>query len=133
MERPAMVRLFRWINFVCCAAVPCAAIAEEVDGPVRKLLVGTRHVPPFAIKKADATWEGISIELWREIAAENHWDFEFREFDLEQLLGRLEKGELDAAVAAVTVTPEREKLLDFTHPFYSSGLGIAVRKSYRHN
>ena len=33
---------------------------------------------------------------------------------------------LDAAVAALTITPEREKSFDFTHAFYTTGLGIAV-------
>ena len=33
---------------------------------------------------------------------------------------------LDAAVAALTITPEREKSFDFTHAFYTTCLGIAV-------
>lgn len=32
-----------------------------------KLIVGTKHVPPFAIKDASGSWSGISIELWRQI------------------------------------------------------------------
>jgi ABC-type amino acid transport substrate-binding protein len=39
----------------------------------------------------------------------------------------LREGSFDAAVAALTVTPERETLIDFSHPFHTSGLGIAVR------
>ncbi len=35
---------------------------------------------------------------------------------------------MDVAVAALTITPDREKLLDFTHPFHTTGLGIAVRR-----
>ena len=33
---------------------------------------------------------------------------------------------MDAAVAALTVTGPRHRLVDFTQPFYSTGLGIAV-------
>lgn len=36
-------------------------------------------------------------------------------------------GEVDMALAAVTMTPEREARVDFTHPFLASGLGIATR------
>ncbi len=111
----------------------CRAQPSGADATARKLVIGTRNVPPFAIKLADGSWDGISIELWREIAAENHWDYEFREMELPQLLEATEKGEVAAAVAAVTLTHEREKVMDFSHPFYSSGLGIAVRKSYRHD
>jgi ABC-type amino acid transport substrate-binding protein len=40
----------------------------------------------------------------------------------------LNEGRYDAAVAALTVTREREKAFDFTHPFYTTGLGIAVKQ-----
>ncbi len=111
------------------SAVPTRSVASDAA----KLVVGTRHVPPFAMKVADGSWDGISIELWREIAAENQWEFEFREMPADELLLATQSGEIDAAVAAVTVTPERERVLDFSHPFYSSGLGIGVRKAYRRN
>lgn len=94
--------------------------------PDRPLIIGIKEAPPFVIKNADGTWSGISIDLWRNIAAELHRDYEFRELDLSGLLQGVQDGSLDAAVAALTVTPEREATIDFTHPFHTSGLGIAV-------
>ena len=41
------------------------------------------------------------------------------------MLDAVERGEVDAAVAALTITSEREQRMDFTHPFLSTGLGIA--------
>jgi ABC-type amino acid transport substrate-binding protein len=38
----------------------------------------------------------------------------------------METGTANVGVAALTITAEREAVLDFTHPFYSSGLGIAT-------
>lgn len=38
---------------------------------------------------------------------------------------------MDLAVAAISVTSEREAVLDFSHPFLSSGLGIATRQEQR--
>ena len=100
-----------------------AAGQEQVD---RKLINGTRHVPPFAIHTEDGSWKGISIDLWREIADELDLAYELRETDLKGMVGGLQDGTYDAAVAALTMTAEREELIDFTHPFYNSGLGIAV-------
>jgi len=90
------------------------------------LSVATRHVPPFAIKQEDGTWHGISIDLWREIADQMGLKYRFREMGLKAMLEALERREVDAAVAALTITAEREKRMDFTHPFLSTGLGIAV-------
>ena len=41
------------------------------------------------------------------------------------MLAAVESGELEVAVAALTVTAEREKHVHFTHPILSSGLGMA--------
>jgi ABC-type amino acid transport substrate-binding protein len=90
------------------------------------LIVGTKEAPPFSMKTSDGQWTGLSIDLWRQIAAELNLTFEFRELTLKQLLVGITDGSLDAAVAALTITPEREKSFDLTHAFYTTGLGIAV-------
>jgi polar amino acid transport system substrate-binding protein len=92
----------------------------------RKLLVGTKHASPFAIKNADGTWGGVSIDLWRAVAGELGREFELKEFDLPGLLKATEDGRIDAAVAALTVTAQREEVMDFTHPVHTTGLSIAV-------
>ncbi len=104
------------------------AVSHAEGAPPRTLLVGTKNAPPFSIKNPDGSWDGLSIELWREIAAQNGWQFELQEMRLTELLDAVSKGKLDVGVAGITVTLEREKVVDFTHPFYSSGLGIAVHK-----
>ncbi|MFC1783229.1 transporter substrate-binding domain-containing protein, partial [Planctomycetota bacterium] len=90
------------------------------------MIVGTKQAPPFAIKNPDGTWSGLSIELWREIADELQLRYEIREFDLPGLLNEVKANQVDIGVAALTVTAEREKNFDFTHPFYTTGLGIAI-------
>ncbi len=99
-------------------------VVEQV--PTRRLVVGTKQAAPFSFRDGDGPWRGISIELWRGIAENLGLEFEFRELSLDQLVEGLVDGTLDASVAALTVTPERERLLDFTHPFHPSGLGIAI-------
>jgi ABC-type amino acid transport substrate-binding protein len=96
--------------------------------PPHRLLVGTKQAPPFAIKHADGTWSGISIELWQAIADELHLTYTWQEFDLQGLLVAVQQGRVDAAVAALTLTAAREQLFDFSHPFYTTGLGIAVKR-----
>jgi polar amino acid transport system substrate-binding protein len=99
--------------------------------PGRTLIVGTAEAPPFAMKNREGTWSGVSVDLWRQIAIELNLPFEFRELDLQGLLGGVADGSLDAAVAALSITAEREKICDFSHPYYVSGLGIAVAPRHR--
>jgi polar amino acid transport system substrate-binding protein len=99
---------------------------QQSSNAPQPLVVGTKEAPPFSMKTADGQWTGLSIDLWRQIAAELNLQFEFQELTLKQLLEGVTGGSLDAAVAALTITPDREKKFDFTHNFYSTGLGMAV-------
>jgi len=107
-----------------------AAFAQETVGTDegRTLVVATRHVPPFAMYQ-EGTWDGIAIELWIRVATELGYDTEFFDLGLAEMLTAVEAGRVDAAAAALTITSERESRLDFSHPFHTSGLGIAVRRN----
>lgn len=98
----------------------------ETKAQQEPLLVGTKETAPFSFKNEQGDWTGISIELWRKIAEDLGLEYEFREMDLEALLAGVENGSLDAAVAAFTITAEREARLDFTHPYFTTGLSIAI-------
>ncbi len=108
------------------------ASGSGVSQAAPQIIVGTKEAPPFSMKGRDGTWSGITIDLWRQIAENLELDYEFREYDLAGLLNALEQGTVDAGVAALTITAEREKKFDFSHAFHSSGLGIASRPG-RHN
>lgn len=96
----------------------------EAERPI--LRVGTKESPPFAIKNPDGSWQGISIELWNHLSDELNLEFEFEELTLDEMLTGLETGQLDAAVAAISVTSARHGRVGFCHPHFSTGLGIAV-------
>lgn len=108
------------------------ATAQDVPDPPEPapepevLVIGTKVAPPFAILQDDGSWRGIAIELWDELAGELGYEYRFREATLEELISGLEDGTFDASVAALTMTAERERRIDFSHGFHSSGLGIAV-------
>ena len=48
------------------------------------------------------------------------------DLSLEAETDQCADGTLHAAVAALTITADREKMMDFSHPFYSAGIGIAT-------
>jgi ABC-type amino acid transport substrate-binding protein len=93
----------------------------------RELVVGTKEAAPFAMKGPDGNWIGISIDLWRKIADEKKIRYRFVETEtVPELIDGVANGKFDIAVAAITVTAAREEMLDFSAPFYTTGLGIAI-------
>ena len=104
-----------------------AAAAADPPPEGRAMVVGTKPSPPFVVKQADGTWGGLAIELWKLVAADMGVRVTIRPFEqVQALLDAVERGELDVAVGAITVTPERERTLDFSLPIHTTGLGIAV-------
>lgn len=125
------IRVVMLILAVLAASWPLAAWAEDgAQGAEptagRVLVVGTRNVPPFAIHRADGTWEGLAIVLWEELAKQLGLRYRYVEYSLPDLLAGVRTGTVDVAAAALTITSEREARFDFSHAFLSSGLGIAV-------
>jgi ABC-type amino acid transport substrate-binding protein len=89
-------------------------------------VVGIRVVPPFVIEEEDGTYSGLTIALWEHIAEQTDIDFTYSERSIQGLIEGVQNGELYASAAALTITSDREQIVDFTHPFYVTGLGIAV-------
>ena len=108
---------------------PRAAAQMSVVGTNHMMIVGTKVAPPFAMKSDDGSWSGISIELWRRIAADLHLNYRFEEVSLDELINGTAAHRLDAGIAAITVTATRAESVDFTQPYYATSLGITVRRA----
>ena len=108
-------------------AASAQAVPAEAQG--RELIIGTKLAPPFAMKDEDGKWSGISIELWSHIADRLKLKYRFAEEPTVQgLIDKTAAKDFDAAIAAITVTASREGMLDFSQPYYVTGLGVAVQR-----
>lgn len=125
MSLPAFARLLLCL-LLCSAPLVHAQTGDTSTAPLR---VGITEVPPFVIADGKGDWEGISIDLWRAIADRQGWAYEWQVMPFSDLLGAVERGEVDVVVGALTMTSEREAVFDFSHPFYQTGLSIGVPHS----
>ncbi|MES1930983.1 family 3 extracellular solute-binding protein [Salinisphaera shabanensis T35B1] len=102
-----------------------AAAMPAAERGVR-LRVGTKAAPPFVVENERGEFSGVSIVLWEAVADRLGIEYDYVPSDLAGLFSGLEDGALDLSVAALTVTASREANIDFSYPFYSTGLAIAV-------
>jgi len=92
------------------------------------LRVATKVVAPFVIKNQEAL-TGFSIDLWNLIAQVEGAHTQFIETDsLGALLDSVADKRADLALAAISITAEREAKFDFSQPIFASGLQILTRK-----
>lgn len=107
-----------------------AQAAEDAVERIERdeLRIGISTFPPFVLT-GGKPHSGFSIELWRLVAESLDVDYTFvASTGVADKLARLRGDQLDVAIGGITVTTERERLVDFTHPVTDSGLGILVRE-----
>jgi len=110
-----------------CLAMPPAQAASAAPAPERPLRVVTAPIAPFVLPKT-APPAGFSIDLWTEVARRMRVEFAWIIVPTpSELLPTVQRGDADVAIAAITMTPEREKVVDFSHPYFDSGLQVMVR------
>ena len=126
MSRLALVALaLALAAFGLASAADGDAAAAASDATIT---VGTKIAPPFVIAEGDGQGDldGISVRLMRRIAQHEGWDLDWRRYELEELLGAVATQEVDLGIAAISVSAERERQMDFSHRYFTAGLGIAV-------
>jgi len=96
-------------------------------GSKRTVVVGVTLVEPFVIKGKEGAYRGLAMDLWDVVAQDLGLEYKVVELDLADLLNAVKAGVVDVAVGPLTVTSAREKEMDFSHPFYHTGLALAVR------
>jgi len=67
------------------------------------------------------------VDLWNSIALETGFRFELVETLSADLLPNVANGKLDAVLGEIEVTAQSEKIVDFTHTYLMSGIGIALQ------
>jgi len=104
-------------------AQPAAAQAST-PGAGRPLVVVIKPLEPFVNHAGDGP-TGFSIDLWSEVARRNGWPYEYRWVEtVGEQVSAVEQGSADLAVAGISMTTEREGVVDFSYPIFSAGLQI---------
>ena len=90
-----------------------------------ELVIGVKTAEPFAYQTPHGQWKGLSIDLLDVLAEQN--DFTYTLVDLKDvgtLIYTTSKNKVDMSIAAISLTPEREALVDFSHSYFNTSLGI---------
>ena len=97
-----------------------------------KLILGTDATwPPWEYVVGDKI-VGWDIDIAREIANALGVQLEIRDMRFAGLLEAVRKGDVDLAISAITWTSEREKVLEFSMPYYLESI-VVVTKAARND
>lgn len=104
----------------------CISFAET-DGDAKKIIVGTNaEFAPFEFV-IDNEIVGFDADLIEMIMALLQYEYEIISMDFDALLPALASGQIDLAIAAMTVTPERMENALFSDPYFDASQKIIVK------
>jgi glutamine transport system substrate-binding protein len=93
----------------------------------KTLVVGCdTNFMPFEFKQGDK-YVGFDIDLWDAIAKDLGLEYKLQPMDFNGLIPALQSGNIDLAIAGMTVKSKREEVVDFSYPYYDAGLLLMVK------
>lgn len=83
---------------------------------------------PFEFQVKGGQYRGIDIDLLKAIAKKEHFTYQLKAVSFNAAVQQLSANQVDGVIAGMNVTPARQATFDFSHPYYTSGVVMAVAK-----
>ncbi|MCM3612163.1 transporter substrate-binding domain-containing protein [Planococcus sp. MERTA32b] len=98
---------------------------EGGEGETYEVGIDTTY-PPFEYE-VDGEYTGIDIDLINAIAEDQGFNINFNPMDFGGIIPALQAGQLDIAIAGMSITDERKEVVDFSDPYFDAGLTLVVQ------
>lgn len=85
--------------------------------------------PPFEKLEGNGEITGFDAELIQAIAKAENMQLDFKHYGWDSMLNGVARNQIDAGIAAITITDERKRMFDFTEPYFEARQVILVPKS----
>lgn len=83
--------------------------------------------PPFVYANTENKYVGIDLDLLRAIAKEEGFKVKIRPVGFNAAVQSVSAGQADGMIAGMSITEERKQKFDFSDPYYSAGIVMAVK------
>lgn len=133
-----MKKIFWIFIFIIFVVSACAKKNDKIDlyeSIIKrdKIIVGVSFdSKPFAFKDSDGEIKGIEVDLAKAIAERMLGDKNkvmFKNITPQERMKAVIRGDVDMVISTMTITPQREKIVTFSEPYFVAGQVICVRKN----
>ena len=98
------------------------------DAPLNIKIATESSYKPFSYTDADGKLIGYEIELVDALCAQMKAECEVISQDWDGLIPGLNAQKFDATIAGMSITPERKEVVDFSDPYFHSGIILIGKK-----
>ena len=108
----------------------CGGGEKKAAQAPKVLKVGTEPTfAPFEFQKEGSKeFDGFDMDLIRAIGKQMNMKVEILNMGFDALIPAINAGNIDLAIAGMSITPDRQKAVDMSDPYYVAGLVVVVGK-----
>jgi len=107
---------------------PTGLAAKIVTADTVVVANDANYAPQSSIDKATGDLVGFDVDVAKKMAEILGLQVKFENPAWETIPAGLNQGKYDVSIGSMTVTPERQKALDFTDPYYYTSGQVFVKK-----
>ncbi|KEF31864.1 MAG: transporter substrate-binding domain-containing protein [Gammaproteobacteria bacterium] len=118
----------KWLKTVG-ASLALTVAAGTVSAETLRVVTDPSFVPFEMMDQETGEMIGFDMEIIREVADRAGFEIDLNTMDFNGIIPALQTGNVDIAIAGITITEEREEIVDFSNPYYDSGLRILITQN----
>ncbi|MCL9781994.1 transporter substrate-binding domain-containing protein [Vibrio sp. S4M6] len=92
--------------------------ADKKDTQEKVIQVAVSPSSPPMLFQKDNHIVGADLDLFKEFAKKYGYKYKLTSYDWQGMLGAVASGKADMAFSGISITPKREKVMEFSHPYF---------------
>lgn len=120
-----MNQFFKAVSLASCLSLGLLGMVNAQE-PTLDVVTDPSFVPFEMLDQASGEMVGFDIDIINEVAERSGFEINLRTMDFNGIIPAIQTGNVDIAIAGTTITDERAKIVDFSDPYYDSGLRLLV-------
>ncbi|MCS6907516.1 MAG: ABC transporter substrate-binding protein [Anaerolineales bacterium] len=132
-----MKTIIRFLAFLVLISLPLSGCREAPQSRLERIKqagvikVGTSaDYPPFEYVDESGNKVGFDIELMEEIGKRLGVKVEWVDMPFDSLIAGVQEGKIDCSISAFNYTEERDKVVDFSDPYYTAEDAFLVAETF---
>ncbi|MGP4845561.1 transporter substrate-binding domain-containing protein [Marinobacter sp. 1Y8] len=117
----------KWLTTVS-ATLALTLGATAASAETLRAVTDPSFVPFEMMDQDSGKMIGFDMDILAAVAERAGFEYELNTMDFNGIIPALQTGNVDIALAGITITEAREKIVDFSDPYYDSGLRLLVKK-----
>lgn len=109
-----------------CGQVASTTNSNSSKASKKYIIATDATYAPFEFQK-DGKYTGIDVDLLAAISKLEGFNYELSAMDFKGIIPAIQANQIDGAIAGMSITDERKKVLDFSDSYFESGLSAVIK------